>query len=197
MYVTLEPCPMCAGAISASRLEKVYFATSDEKYGCAGSLYNLLQDKNLETLVVVEKGLLEQESKRLLKDFFALARKRNALKSMLGTKLDKNMQKIEKEKSCCTKNADKTSLSNYFSKQFVNFIDSSPIKIERQNDFAYVCLSKGKIVALVQEVGGFGSLIVESDKDMSFEQIENSLKIPFSHKVFTKNGVEIFGTYKG
>lgn len=70
MYVTLEPCPMCAGAIINSRIEKVYIGTKDEKTGACGSKLNLLQEYNFDTQVEIEIGLLQDECKNILKDFF-------------------------------------------------------------------------------------------------------------------------------
>lgn len=75
MYVTLEPCPMCSGAIINARLQKVYFGCYDANYGCCGSRYNFLQDKNFEHLVEVEGGLLEEECSKILKTFFENLRK--------------------------------------------------------------------------------------------------------------------------
>ena len=79
MYVSLEPCPMCSGAIIASRLDKVVFGAPDINYGCAGSKYNFLQDKTFEHLVEVEGGVLKEECSQLIKDFFAEVRKRNKI----------------------------------------------------------------------------------------------------------------------
>lgn len=70
MYVTLEPCPMCAGAIVNSRIEKVYIGTPDLKSGACGSKLNILQKCDLETEVEVEMNLLQQDCQNILKDFF-------------------------------------------------------------------------------------------------------------------------------
>lgn len=70
LYVTLEPCPMCAGAIVHARVERVVFATSDPRTGAAGSVYNLLQSNELNHRCRVEGGVLEQESASLLREFF-------------------------------------------------------------------------------------------------------------------------------
>ena len=77
MYVTLEPCPMCSGAIVNARLKKIYFGCPDFNYGCAGSKYNFLQDKAFEHLVEVEGGLLQDECGTLIKKFFKEVRQRN------------------------------------------------------------------------------------------------------------------------
>ena len=75
MFVTLEPCPMCAGAIINSRLNKVYFGAYDQNYGCCGSKYNFLQDKTFEHLVDVEGGILQKDCSELIKQFFVEIRK--------------------------------------------------------------------------------------------------------------------------
>ena len=75
MYVTLEPCPMCAGAIINSRIGKVYIGTKDLKTGACGSKLNLLQDFNFDTNVDVESGILQEECQNILKQFFKEIRK--------------------------------------------------------------------------------------------------------------------------
>lgn len=75
MYVTLEPCAMCAGAIINSRINKIYIGASDLKTGACGSKLNLLQDYYFDTSVEVEKGILAEECQKILKDFFKEIRK--------------------------------------------------------------------------------------------------------------------------
>lgn len=75
MYVTLEPCSMCAGALINSRINKVYIGTSDFKTGAVGSVLNLLEDYKFNHIVQVEKGILEEECEQILKDFFKDLRK--------------------------------------------------------------------------------------------------------------------------
>lgn len=70
MYVTLEPCQMCAGAIVQSRMKKVVIATMNPKAGCAGSVLNLLQMASFNHQVEIEKGVLEEECSTMLSDFF-------------------------------------------------------------------------------------------------------------------------------
>ncbi len=77
LYVTLEPCLMCSGAIYQARIKKVFFSTFDPKAGAMGSLYNIAQDNRLNHLVQVQEGLLKEESSTLLKDFFKKKRKEN------------------------------------------------------------------------------------------------------------------------
>ena len=70
LYVTLEPCPMCAGAIVLARIPRVVYATTDPKSGAAGTLYNILQDERLNHRVELVSGVLAEESGALLKSFF-------------------------------------------------------------------------------------------------------------------------------
>ena len=70
MYITLEPCQMCAGAIVQSRLGKVVIGSMNPKAGCAGSILNLLQMKQFNHQVEIEKGLLEEECSLMLSEFF-------------------------------------------------------------------------------------------------------------------------------
>ena len=70
LYVTLEPCPMCAGAIVLARIPKVVYGTPDPKSGAAGTLYNILQDERLNHRVELVSGVLADESSALLKSFF-------------------------------------------------------------------------------------------------------------------------------
>ena len=70
MYVTLEPCPMCAGAIVLSRIPRLFYGASDLKMGACGSLYNICQDERLNHFVEVESGVMENECSEILKAFF-------------------------------------------------------------------------------------------------------------------------------
>ncbi|MGB6335643.1 MAG: tRNA adenosine(34) deaminase TadA [Thermoanaerobaculia bacterium] len=74
MYVTLEPCAMCAGALVNSRVDRLVFCTRDPKAGFCGSLGNLVTDKRLNHRPEVTEGLLAEECARLLRDFFATLR---------------------------------------------------------------------------------------------------------------------------
>ena len=75
LYVTLEPCPMCTGAIIQSRIDKVYFGAYDFKGGCLGSNTNLLDVKGFNHYPEVEGGLLKEECASLLTSFFRKKRK--------------------------------------------------------------------------------------------------------------------------
>lgn len=75
MYVTLEPCSMCAGALIQARLKKVYIGTMDYKTGACGSVLNLLQDYKFNHKVECETGILKEECESLLQSFFKELRK--------------------------------------------------------------------------------------------------------------------------
>jgi tRNA(adenine34) deaminase len=70
LYVTLEPCPMCAGAILLSRIKHLIFGTPDPKAGCVGTMMNLLQDPRFNHQSQVTSGVLQEECASLLQDFF-------------------------------------------------------------------------------------------------------------------------------
>lgn len=75
MYVTLEPCTMCAGAIINSRIKKVYIGTMDEKTGAVGSVLNLFEDYTFNHKVESETGILGEDCENILKKFFKELRK--------------------------------------------------------------------------------------------------------------------------
>ena len=70
LYSTLEPCPMCAGAAHAARLDRLVYAAPDPKAGYAGTLHNTPDDARLNHTIAVERGLLEAEAAQLLRTFF-------------------------------------------------------------------------------------------------------------------------------
>lgn len=70
LYVTLEPCPMCAGAIVNGRVRRVVFGASDPKAGACGTLYNLVQDSRLNHRAELQGGVLGDEASQILKSFF-------------------------------------------------------------------------------------------------------------------------------
>ena len=75
MYVTLEPCSMCAGAIINSRIKKIYIGIMDQKTGAVGSVLNLLEDYKFNHKVEIESGIMQKECEKILKDFFKELRK--------------------------------------------------------------------------------------------------------------------------
>lgn len=75
IYVTLEPCIMCTGALLASRISDLYFAAFDPKFGACGSLYNLAEDAKSNHKLKVYSGIYADESRNLLKRFFSHIRK--------------------------------------------------------------------------------------------------------------------------
>lgn len=70
MYVTLEPCSMCAGACIGARIKKIYIGTMDPKTGACGSVFNLLKDYTFNHKVELEIGILQKDCENLLKKFF-------------------------------------------------------------------------------------------------------------------------------
>ena len=78
MYVTTEPCSMCAGAIVLARIKKVYIGTLDRKTGACGSLMNILQDERLNHNVEIETGIMQQECEKIMKSFFQKLRKKKS-----------------------------------------------------------------------------------------------------------------------
>lgn len=75
IYVTIEPCPMCTGAIYQARIRNIYFGATDEKAGACGTLFNLFEVNGLNHYCTVHKGILEEESRQIIKDFFKKKRK--------------------------------------------------------------------------------------------------------------------------
>lgn len=90
MYVTVEPCPMCAGAIVQARMESVTIGTMNQKAGCVGSVYNLLEEPRFNHQVMVRTGVLEEKCSELMSSFFRELRE--AKKSL---KLEQNTKFIK------------------------------------------------------------------------------------------------------
>ena len=82
MYVTLEPCQMCSGAIVQARIPKVVIGCMNPKAGCAGSILNIFDVPQFNHQVETEKGMLEEECSALLTDFFKVLRERNRAEKM-------------------------------------------------------------------------------------------------------------------
>ena len=76
LYVTLEPCPMCAGAIVQARIPRVVIGAMNPKAGCAGSIFNLLEEKRFNHQVETRRGVLEETCQELMKDFFRELRRK-------------------------------------------------------------------------------------------------------------------------
>lgn len=75
MYVTCEPCAMCAGAIVLARIKKVFIGAPDPKSGACGSVFNIVQENKLNHFVEIETGIMRRECEAMLKDFFKKRRK--------------------------------------------------------------------------------------------------------------------------
>lgn len=80
MYVTLEPCQMCAGALVQSRIDEVLIGSMNPKAGCAGSVLNLLEMDGFNHKVKVTRGILEEECSAMLSDFFRELRQEKKLR---------------------------------------------------------------------------------------------------------------------
>lgn len=78
LYVTIEPCSMCAGAIVLSRLSQVVIGTADSKAGACGSVLNILDQPRLNHRPIVVSGILEEECRNIMKDFFISLRKKKS-----------------------------------------------------------------------------------------------------------------------
>lgn len=78
MYITLEPCPMCAGAIVQARIPRVVIGTRNKKAGCAGSVLNLLQVQEFNHQVDLTEGVLQEECSQMMKNFFREMRKKKS-----------------------------------------------------------------------------------------------------------------------
>lgn len=76
LYVTMEPCVMCAGSILQARIQKVVYGIPQNRYGCVGTLMNLFTDFEFNNSPTVEKGVMEEEIKKLVSDFFVELRKK-------------------------------------------------------------------------------------------------------------------------
>lgn len=79
IYVTVEPCPMCSGAIVQARIPNVVYGAPNPKAGCGGSVINLLQMEKLNHRCYVKSGVLEDECRGIMKEFFSRFRKKNTV----------------------------------------------------------------------------------------------------------------------
>ena len=84
MYITLEPCPMCAGAIVQARVDRVVIGSMNPKAGCAGSVLNLLEVEGFNHKVKITRGVLEEECSTMLSDFFKELREKKKRLKMLA-----------------------------------------------------------------------------------------------------------------
>ena len=83
LFVTLEPCPMCSGAMLLARIPEVYYGATDPKAGTAGTLMNLLEDERFNHVAYVEAGVLEEECRLLLVQFFKKLRAKKKEEKLL------------------------------------------------------------------------------------------------------------------
>ena len=85
LYVTLEPCQMCAGALVQSRIDRVVIGAPSFKSGCGGTLLNILQNSEFNHQVVVDQGLMQEECTQILQRFFKDLRLRNKMRKKAGS----------------------------------------------------------------------------------------------------------------
>lgn len=90
MYITLEPCQMCAGAIVQARVDRVVIGSMNRKAGCAGSILNLLQMKEFNHQADLHRGVLEEECSQMLSDFFRKLRESQKEKKRMLKQEEKN-----------------------------------------------------------------------------------------------------------
>ncbi|HFI0620306.1 TPA: tRNA adenosine(34) deaminase TadA [Streptococcus suis] len=76
LFVTIEPCVMCSGAIGLARIPQVVYGATNQKFGAAGSLYDILTDERLNHRVEVETGILEEDCAQMMQDFFRQRREK-------------------------------------------------------------------------------------------------------------------------
>ena len=89
LYVTLEPCQMCAGAIIQARVDRVVIGSMNPKAGCAGSVLNILEMDGFNHKAEVERGILQEECSRMLSEFFREIRERKKTKIVRSERIDK------------------------------------------------------------------------------------------------------------
>lgn len=94
LFVTIEPCVMCSGAIGLARIPQVVYGAKNQKFGAAGSLYDILTDERLNHRVQVETGILEQECAQIMQDFFRQRRQK--------AKEVKKLAKMEEIRNQCS-----------------------------------------------------------------------------------------------
>lgn len=104
LYVTLEPCQMCAGAIVQARIPRVVMACMNPKAGCAGSILNILDMPEFNHQVETVRGVLEEECSELLKTFFKELRARNKLEAERDKPLADEMEAIERANKSIAEN---------------------------------------------------------------------------------------------
>ncbi len=91
LFVTIEPCVMCSGAIGLARIPQVIYGAANQKFGGAGSLYDILSDERLNHRVAVETGILEEECASLMRTFFRQGRERKKVAKQLAQQAEESV----------------------------------------------------------------------------------------------------------
>ena len=96
LFVTVEPCPMCAGAILQARVKEVVYGARNPKAGCAGSIYNILQDDRFNHTVAITEGVRQKECTDLMQSFFKKFREKSDLQSIpnVGKNTEKHLNSL-------------------------------------------------------------------------------------------------------
>lgn len=92
LYVTLEPCQMCAGAIVQARITETVIGAMNPKAGCGGSILNILEMQEFNHQVIVRRGIMEEECKEILKDFFRELREKNRMEKLKRREMEAESQ---------------------------------------------------------------------------------------------------------
>ena len=177
MYITLEPCPMCSGALVAARLDKVCFGASDLSYGCGGSVYNFFDEPKFEGRTAVYSGILEEKAKKMLQDFFKIVRERNKAKTLIGKKLEStNVLAIDKKK-------------NHFLSKIINNAKQNEIvdfDVKTAGGAPILSFGEGEIVAVIQSLDSFEYVLVEGGILVDWCERLKSVLAGLKCKIITK-----------
>ena len=85
LYTTIEPCAMCAGALVNARIERLVFGAKDEKYGAVESVFRICDNSSLNHQIIINSGVLAEECRSLMQDFFRRKRENQKVKSLIDT----------------------------------------------------------------------------------------------------------------
>ena len=169
---------MCSGALVASRLDKVYFGTSDDNYGCGGSVYNFFDEPKFECRTLVIGGVLESQAKKMLQDFFKIVRDRNKSRNFIGKKLD------------CTKLDRGDIKSNSLLGKVLANAKQSKIKrfsLVSHKDIPVLSFGEGEITAIVQDLNSFEYFLVQSSSDSDTSAFLKHFLSGIKCKIVTKS----------
>ena len=201
MYLTLEPCAMCSGAVINARIKTLYFGASDLNYGCAGSRYNLTADKSFEHAVEVVPHVMEEECAFILDSFFKKVREKNRVKNYLGKTVKfeivsgdecfengrysspSNCEKIIERDEKTHKNTQKTSFLPPFLIKFDNFTTKAFIKDNQKKE--------GIVDIILEEMGSFNVYLLIGFDEENIGEVLSYFPKKTKLKVITNTGKKI------